>query len=77
MAGLIPQLVPSHELIITMDESRMVSIGKLRMEQVLIKIVCNAAKYSPGAKQILLDARFMENGDLLFSVTDQRIGISE
>jgi signal transduction histidine kinase len=77
MADLIRQLVPSHELIITMDESRMVNIDKLRMEQVMMNIVGNAAKYSPGGKQIMLDTNFLENGDLLIAVRDEGIGMSE
>lgn len=77
MTDLIRQLIPSHELIISMDESRLIYIDKLRMEQVIMNIVGNAAKYSPGGKQIYLSTKFQPNGDLLFSVKDQGIGMSE
>jgi signal transduction histidine kinase len=77
MIDLIRQLVPSHELIISMDEPQLLYIDKLRMEQVIMNIVGNAAKYSPGGKQIYLDTKFQPNGDLLFSVRDLGIGMSE
>lgn len=77
MIDLIRQLVPSHELIISMDDPQLLYIDKLRMEQVIMNIVGNAAKYSPGGKQIYLDTKFQPNGDLLFSVKDQGIGMSE
>jgi len=77
MADLIRQLVPSHELIISMDDSRPVNIDKLRMEQVFMNIVGNAAKYSPGGQYIWLNTRFLSNGDLLISVKDEGIGMSE
>lgn len=77
MSDLIRQLVPAHELVISMDESRPLNIDKLRMEQVIMNIVGNAAKYSPHGKHIFLNSRFQANGDLLFSVQDEGIGMSE
>lgn len=77
MSDLIRQLVPAHELIITMDDSRSLNIDKLRMEQVIMNIVGNAAKYSPAGQKIWLTTQFKSNGDLLFAVRDEGIGMSE
>jgi signal transduction histidine kinase len=73
---LIPQLVSSHELIIDLDESVIVSIDKLRIEQVILNIVGNAAKYSPNGKQIRLSSKSDSNGEVVVSVQDYGIGMS-
>lgn len=73
---LIPQLVPLHELIIDLDESVLVSIDKLRIEQVILNIVGNAAKYSPDSKQIRLSSKSNLNGEIIVSVQDYGIGMS-
>jgi signal transduction histidine kinase len=73
---LIPQLVPLHELIIDLDESVVVSIDKLRIEQVILNIVGNAAKYSPNSGQIRLSSKSNSNGEVIVSVQDYGIGMS-
>ena len=78
MSDLIRQLVPSHELIIEMGHGEVnLNIDRLRMEQVIMNIVGNAAKYSPGGKQILLTTKLIETGELQIAVEDQGIGMSE
>ena len=78
MSDLIRQLVPSHELIIEMDHHiTEVVIDRLRMEQVIMNIVGNAAKYSPAGRKIMLRTKLIESGDLQISVEDEGIGMSE
>ena len=76
MADLIRQLVPLHELIIRLDRTGMVNLDRLRMEQVIMNIAGNAAKYSAAGKQIILSTKFQPDGSLVVSVQDQGIGMS-
>jgi len=76
MSDLIRQLVPSHELIINLDEEIVLNIDRLRMEQVIMNIVGNAAKYSPAGKQIIFTSKITA-AELQISVEDQGIGMSE
>jgi signal transduction histidine kinase len=73
---LIPRLVPLHELIVDLDESVVVSIDKLRIEQVILNIVGNAAKYSPVSGQIRLSSKSNSNGEVIVSIQDYGIGLS-
>jgi len=78
MSDLIRQLVPSHELIIEMHQEAVeLNIDRLRMEQVIMNIVGNAAKYSPAGKQIKLSTKITGNDELQISVEDQGIGMSD
>lgn len=78
MSDLIRQLVPSHELIIEMNHFDVeLNIDRLRVEQVIMNIVGNAAKYSPAGKQIKLYTQLTSNDELVISVEDQGIGMSE
>jgi signal transduction histidine kinase len=78
MSDLIRQLVPSHELIIEMDHGDIeLMIDRLRMEQVIMNIVGNAAKYSPAGRKINLRTKIIENNELQISVEDEGIGMSE
>ncbi|WP_158799829.1 HAMP domain-containing sensor histidine kinase [Pedobacter sp. L105] len=77
MIDLIRQLIPSHDLLINLCNSIPIYIDKLRMEQVIMNIVGNAAKYSAAGSQIKLSTKLQPNGSLLFSVQDHGIGMSE
>ena len=77
MTDLIRQLVPGHELIIELDVAKTVNIDRLRIEQVIMNIIGNAAKYSPVGKKIILTTKIQENGEVLFAVEDQGIGMSQ
>lgn len=77
MADLIRQLVPAHELMINLGDNVVLNIDRLRMEQVIMNIVGNAAKYSAAGKQIILSTKITSSGELLISVEDQGIGMSE
>jgi signal transduction histidine kinase len=76
MADLIKQLVPNHELTISIDTSAIIFIDKLRMEQVIMNIVGNAAKYSPAGTLIRFSVTQTAANDVLFEVKDQGIGLS-
>lgn len=77
MSDLIRQLVPANELIINHGEDVNLKIDRLRMEQVIMNIVGNAAKYSSAGKQIMLTTKVTSDGELLISIEDQGIGMSE
>lgn len=77
MSDLIRQLVPANELIINYGEEVNLKIDRLRIEQVLMNIVGNAAKYSSAGKQITLNTRLTKDAELLISIEDQGIGMSE
>jgi len=77
MIELVRQLIPAHELLINLCDSSFIYIDKLRVEQVIMNIVGNAAKYSPAGSQIKLSTKVQPDGSLLFTVQDQGIGLSE
>lgn len=76
MADLIKQLIPNHELSLKIDSSAMIIIDKLRMEQVIMNVVGNAAKYSPSGTQIQFLVSHIEGNEVLFQIKDQGIGLS-
>ncbi|MDF1721717.1 MAG: HAMP domain-containing sensor histidine kinase [Minwuia sp.] len=53
-----------------------VSGDKLRLTQVLVNLLSNAAKFSPRNSTIRLQARLQSNGDLLLQVIDKGRGIA-
>lgn len=77
MNDLVRQIVPGHELMVDVDTNARVKIDKLRVEQVIMNIVGNAAKYSPTGKQIFLSVTNGPDQDIIFSVKDQGIGMSK
>ena len=76
MADLITQLVPTHQLIIELGETRLLFIDKLRIEQVIMNIAGNAAKYSAPGTCISISTSIAETGDLIIAVKDEGIGMS-
>jgi len=76
MADLITQLVPTHQLVIELGETRLLSIDKLRIEQVILNIIGNAAKYSAPGTCINISTRISESGHLIIAVKDEGIGMS-
>jgi len=76
MKDLIMQLVPSHELLINLNDDAILNIDRLRIEQVIMNIIGNAAKYSPIGTQIVFTTALQGDGEMLFSVKDQGIGMS-
>eukprot|EP01037_Dinobryon_pediforme_P007959 gene7959-8032_t len=76
MADLIAQLVPTHQLVIELGETRLLMIDKLRIEQVIMNLVGNAAKYSAPGTFINISTSISETGDLIIAVKDEGIGMS-
>ncbi len=76
MAELITQLVPTHQLVIELGETRLLFIDKLRIEQVMMNIAGNAAKYSAPGTCINISTTISETGDLIIAVKDEGIGMS-
>ena len=66
----------NHSIKIQIDENfPLVKIDSRLLSQVLINLVDNASKYSPAGTEILLRA-WLENDNLLLSVTDHGPGIA-
>lgn len=74
MADLIRKLIPEHQFEINVP-SVAVLIDKLRMEQVIMNIAGNAAKYSALGSCIYFSAVVHEN-EVLIKVQDSGIGMS-
>ncbi|OOQ61531.1 sensor histidine kinase [Mucilaginibacter pedocola] len=68
-------LVAGHLLEVNVDEDMTVMIDRLRIEQVLMNLVGNAAKYSQPGKRIAIN---LARKDLsaIISITDEGIGMS-
>ena len=64
-----------HEPIVTELASADIEGDVVRMTQILVNLLNNAAKYTPKGKNIWLSAR-VENGAAIISVKDSGIGIS-
>ena len=70
----IQQQAPEHEIILENDHDTFIMADQLRLEQVIINLLTNAVKYSPGKTKILVRT-LIENSRLKCSVTDVGIGI--
>ncbi len=65
----------NHHIIFHEPSARLlVKADREKMEQVIINLLNNAIKYSPGSKEVIIDAR-EDNGNILVSVRDYGIGI--
>ncbi|WP_256014248.1 sensor histidine kinase [Desertivirga xinjiangensis] len=74
---LVTHLVSDHTLLLESGPEVKVSLAKDRMEQVLTNLISNAAKYSKSGTRITLKTSMSNEGDLLVSVADEGIGMSE
>src|SRR5690606_28235860 len=73
----LKHLIPDHQLIINCEETSMIVIDELRLEQVLSNLISNAAKYSePGTKVHLNTVNDFTNNTLILSIKDEGLGIS-
>jgi signal transduction histidine kinase len=71
-------LIPKHDLVMNCEDTSLISIDSLRLEQVLSNLLSNAAKYSnEGTKIYLQTKNDVPTNTLTLSVRDEGIGISE
>jgi len=70
------QLVPAHEISIVCDDDCTLIIDRMRIEQVMINLVSNAAKYSEPGTTIRIKGE-VTNGMATVRVEDEGIGMSE
>ncbi len=75
LADLIRKLIPEHPLEISAD-TVLISIDKLRIEQVIMNIAGNAAKYSDSGSAIHFSTHINTEGEIQVSVKDEGIGMS-
>lgn len=75
MAEVMRNIVPDHEILITLDHNINVNIDRLRMEQVFSNLLGNAAKYSGKNTPIRLQSS-VSDGFVTISVQDEGIGLS-
>lgn len=68
---------PNHPIVLKPFKDISLSLDKLRIEQVIVNLVSNAAKYSPNGKAITVEVDASSNQALTIGVTDQGIGLSE
>ncbi len=72
----IQQITPTHQIVLEENESTFINVDPIRLEQVIINLVSNSVKYSPGKNKILVQSE-LKNNELHTSFTDYGIGISE
>jgi len=68
--------LPKHKIVIKNTITCTLKADRARIEQVINNLLNNAAKYSPDADTIYVDA-FLENGSAITSVQDLGVGIAE
>jgi len=70
------QITPTHKIILDNNDSAIVKIDTLRLEQVVTNLISNAAKYSPGKEKIIINS-VKKDDKLIVSFTDYGIGIPQ
>lgn len=73
----LQHLIPNHELIMDCDETSVILLDQLRLEQVLSNLLSNAAKYSEDGTKVHLKTQVDHvKRELTLSIKDEGIGIS-
>jgi PAS domain S-box-containing protein len=73
----IQRTTPDHKIILhTNNKHLKARADKDRLEQVVINLLTNAIKYSPGAKEVIIDADIKDK-EIVISIKDTGIGIPE
>ena len=72
--GSMQQITSTHTISLEKNEPAKVKIDSLRLEQVIANLISNAAKYSPGKDQIIVNSVKSKDA-LVVSFTDFGIGI--
>ena len=78
IVGTLRPVLPNHILHFTCPEADvLVEIDRLRMEQVFINLLNNAAKYSAPGKNIYISCQAADAGLVAIVVRDEGIGMSQ
>lgn len=72
----VQQIFPHHQMVIENQVAVMLHGDRHRIEQVIINLLNNAVKYSPGADEVLIRAG-MNGHNLVVTIEDFGIGIDE
>jgi PAS domain S-box-containing protein len=73
----IQQLTSTHQIIFHKKEDKLIiNADRGRIEQVIINLLTNAVKYSPGSQDIIIETQ-NNNGKIVVSIKDNGIGIPE
>jgi len=72
----VQQIFPHHQMVIENQVAVMLHGDRHRIEQVIINLLNNAVKYSPGADKVLIRAG-MNGHNLVVTIEDFGIGIDE
>ncbi|MGV3706612.1 MAG: PAS domain-containing sensor histidine kinase [Arcticibacter sp.] len=75
MAENLGNVHTSHRIELMLDKNVSLHADRARLNQVLVNLVTNGIKYSPGGEKIILQTR-VEDGRVTVSVRDFGIGIS-
>jgi signal transduction histidine kinase len=76
MEAVLKNIVPHHQIIVNLSDNHVVSIDKIRMEQVFSNIIVNAAKYSDKHTDIIITGNAAQNGFVKIAFADQGIGMT-
>lgn len=73
--GTIAPTTTAHSFTIRGDMDLMVTMHRDRLSQVLMNLLQNAVKYSPGGGEVIVDG-WTESGQLRVDITDSGVGIA-
>ena len=76
VADNIQPTLYDHEIILKKNEPALIKGDVMRLEQVIINLFTNAAKYSPGENKIILNSD-LDGNEVIISIQDFGIGIPE
>lgn len=71
----VQETTPTHQIKVSGETGRNISADIMRMEHVLLNLLGNAVKYSPGSKEVNVHVKVLA-GFIKVSITDNGIGIS-
>jgi signal transduction histidine kinase len=69
------QQITTHQIILKRNDQAQITADPVRLEQVIANLISNAAKYSPGKNEIIVQSVKTEN-EVICSFTDFGIGIA-
>lgn len=72
----VQEIYPAHQLILEKNVSARVLADRHRIEQVIVNLLTNAIKYSPGKERVLVRS-VLNSGMLCVSIEDFGIGIEK